>query len=68
MIKHNYQILLKYRDDDRELKHSRVTRQELIDKSIDCFNAINPKLGHLLAIMKANNLFDVESRKGKAPG
>ena len=42
--------------------------EELIDKSIDCFNAINPKLGHLLAIMKANNLFDVESRKGKAPG
>jgi oligoendopeptidase F len=42
--------------------------EELIDKSIACFNAINPKLGHLLAIMKSNNLFDVESRKGKAPG
>lgn len=41
---------------------------ELIDKSIDCFNAINPKLGQMLSIMKANNLFDVESRKGKAPG
>ncbi|MHA4896639.1 M3 family oligoendopeptidase [Pedobacter sp. PWIIR3] len=41
---------------------------ELIDKSISCFNAINPKLGQLLAIMKHNNLFDVESRKGKAPG
>jgi oligoendopeptidase F len=41
---------------------------ELIDKSIACFNAINPKLGQLLAIMKANQLFDVESRKGKAPG
>jgi oligoendopeptidase F len=42
--------------------------EELIDKSIACFNAINPKLGQLLAIMRANNLFDVESRKGKAPG
>eukprot|EP00388_Colpodella_angusta_P014618 GDKJ01036525.1.p1 GENE.GDKJ01036525.1~~GDKJ01036525.1.p1 ORF type:complete len:572 (-),score=41.80 GDKJ01036525.1:712-2427(-) len=42
--------------------------QELIDKSIACFNAINPSLGEKLAIMKANNLFDVESRMGKAPG
>jgi len=42
--------------------------QELIDKSIDCFNAIDPKLGNKLAKMKANNLFDVESRMGKAPG
>ncbi|MFP5079991.1 M3 family oligoendopeptidase [Pedobacter sp. JCM 36344] len=42
--------------------------EELIDKSIACFNAINPKLGQMLAIMKSNNLFDVESRKGKAPG
>lgn len=42
--------------------------EELVNKSIDCFNAIDPKLGHMLSIMKANNLFDVESRKGKAPG
>ena len=42
--------------------------EELIDKSIDCFNAIDPQLGQMLAIMKENNLFDVESRKGKAPG
>jgi oligoendopeptidase F len=41
---------------------------ELIDKTILCFNKINPKLGQMLATMKANNLFDVESRKGKAPG
>ncbi|WP_231463236.1 M3 family oligoendopeptidase [Pedobacter sp. Leaf132] len=41
---------------------------ELIDKSIACFNAIDEKLGNKLATMKANNLFDVESRKGKAPG
>jgi len=42
--------------------------EELIDKSIACFNAIDQKLGEKLATMKANNLFDVESRKGKAPG
>lgn len=42
--------------------------QELIDKSIACFNAIDPALGEKLAIMKANGLFDVESRMGKAPG
>jgi len=42
--------------------------EELIDKSIACFNAIDIKLGEKLATMKANNLFDVESRKGKAPG
>ncbi|WP_443939932.1 M3 family oligoendopeptidase [Pedobacter sp. MW01-1-1] len=41
---------------------------ELIDKTIECFNAIDPQLGEKLAIMKENNLFDVESRKGKAPG
>jgi oligoendopeptidase F len=42
--------------------------QELIDKSIACFAAINPSLGEKLTIMKANGLFDVESRMGKAPG
>ncbi len=42
--------------------------QELIDKSINCFTAINPSLGERLATMKANGLFDVESRMGKAPG
>lgn len=42
--------------------------QELIDKSIACFTAIRPDLGNKLAIMKANGLFDVESRMGKAPG
>ncbi len=42
--------------------------QELIDKSIACFEALGPYLGERLKIMKANSLFDVESRKGKAPG
>lgn len=41
---------------------------ELIDKSIACFNKIDASLGEKLSIMKANQLFDVESRMGKAPG
>ena len=41
---------------------------ELVDKSIQCFANINGYLGERLEIMKENNLFDVESRKGKAPG
>lgn len=42
--------------------------QELIDKTISCFNALHPALGERIQAMKANGLFDVESRKGKAPG
>lgn len=42
--------------------------EELIEKSIQCFRNINSYLGERLEIMKDNSLFDVESRKGKAPG
>lgn len=42
--------------------------EDLIEKSIQCFSNINRYLGERLEIMKDNNLFDVESRKGKAPG
>ncbi len=42
--------------------------QELIDKSIACFTGLSPYIGERLQIMKANGLFDVESRMGKAPG
>jgi oligoendopeptidase F len=45
-----------------------ATGEELINKSINCFNRLNKFLGERLEIMKANNFFDVESRKGKAPG
>lgn len=41
---------------------------DLIAKAISCFNSIDPYIGERLSIMQANNLFDVESRKGKAPG
>ncbi|MGI4021428.1 MAG: M3 family oligoendopeptidase [Janthinobacterium lividum] len=42
--------------------------QELIGKSIHCFNNISPDLGDKLNTMREYGLFDVESRKGKAPG
>ncbi|WP_419801056.1 M3 family oligoendopeptidase [Mucilaginibacter sp.] len=42
--------------------------QQLIGKSIRCFNNINPDLGEKLNTMREYGLFDVESRKGKAPG
>jgi len=41
---------------------------DLIDKTITCFDKLDPYLGEKLAFMKAEGLFDVESRKGKAPG
>lgn len=42
--------------------------EELINKSIQCFLELNPYIGERLMIMKANGFFDVDSRKGKAPG
>ena len=42
--------------------------EELIEKSIKCFQGLNTYIGERLEIMKANGFFDVESRKGKAPG
>lgn len=42
--------------------------QELIDKTIKCFNKLNPFFGACLTKMQELNHLDVESRKGKAPG
>jgi oligoendopeptidase F len=44
------------------------TGEELIDKSIKCFQGLDSYIGERLEIMKVNGFFDVESRKGKAPG
>lgn len=41
---------------------------ELLDKSIECFNLIDPYFGNCLKIMKEESLLDLDSRKGKAPG
>jgi oligoendopeptidase F len=42
--------------------------EELIEKTIVCFNKIRPFYGECLAIMKEMGHLDLESRIGKAPG
>ncbi len=42
--------------------------KELLEKTIQCFNQFNPDFSNYLKIMEQNNLFDLESRIGKAPG
>lgn len=42
--------------------------KELIEKATRAFTKLHPYLGERLEIMQQNELFDVESRKGKAPG
>lgn len=41
---------------------------ELLTKSISCFEKVNPFFADCLKKMKAMNRFDLDSRKGKAPG
>ncbi|HXB92136.1 MAG TPA: M3 family metallopeptidase, partial [Puia sp.] len=42
--------------------------KELIDKTIGCFDQLNPFFGDCLRTMQKMGRFDLESRKGKAPG
>jgi oligoendopeptidase F len=42
--------------------------KDLLDKTELCFEKIDPKLAEYIKIMRAMGHFDVESRKGKAPG
>ena len=44
------------------------TGDELVEKSIACFNELNPFFGDCLRKMKAMGHLDLDSRKGKAPG
>jgi oligoendopeptidase F len=44
------------------------TGEELIAKTAKCFDRLNPSIGKYIHKMKEDGLFDVESRKGKAPG
>lgn len=45
-----------------------TTGDELLKKSIDCFNRLRPFFGQCLQKMRDLNHLDLESRKGKAPG
>jgi len=42
--------------------------EELIEKAIDIFSILKPEFGENLNAMDKNNLFDLDSRKGKSPG
>lgn len=42
--------------------------EDLLQKAITCFDEIDSQFGEYLRIMKRNGHFDLESRKGKAPG
>ena len=45
-----------------------TTGKELLDKSIQCFEELNPFFADCLKKMNELKHFDLESRKGKAPG
>ncbi len=44
------------------------TTEEFVDKTVDCFNKLDPYFGACIADMFENGRLDLESRKGKAPG
>ncbi|MGC4100669.1 M3 family oligoendopeptidase [Ferruginibacter sp.] len=48
--------------------HPFKTSEELISKSIECFNRLRPFFGDCLKKMQELQHLDLESRKGKAPG
>lgn len=41
---------------------------QLLEKGIDCLERVDPYFGECLKTMKSNNLLDLDSRLGKAPG
>ncbi len=45
-----------------------ATSEELLEKTIRCFDRLDKELGDDLRIMRAMGHLDLESRKGKAPG
>ncbi|RYY88589.1 MAG: M3 family oligoendopeptidase [Chitinophagaceae bacterium] len=44
------------------------TGNELVDKTIECFRRLDPFFADCLLKMREMNRFDLDSRKGKAPG
>jgi oligoendopeptidase F len=45
-----------------------TTGEELVDKTIECFNRVHPFFAECLTKMKEMGRLDLDSRKGKAPG
>lgn len=44
------------------------TASELVNKTVECFNRLDPYFGECIAIMNKMGHLDLESKKGKAPG
>ncbi|GAB4251874.1 MAG: M3 family oligoendopeptidase [Vicingaceae bacterium] len=44
------------------------TTDELVVKTIDCFNQLDPYFGECIATLKKMNYLDLDSKPGKAPG
>lgn len=44
------------------------TTEDLVDKTIECFNRLDPFLGECISTMREIKHLDLESRIGKAPG
>lgn len=44
------------------------TTEEFVDKTVDCFNKLDPYFGACIANMYETGRLDLDSRKGKAPG
>jgi oligoendopeptidase F len=51
-----------------EILHPFTTGEDLLEKTITCFNELRPFFADCLRTMKAMHRLDLESRKGKAPG
>ncbi|MFC0185016.1 oligoendopeptidase F [Pseudarcicella hirudinis] len=45
-----------------------TTGEDLLNKTIECFNNLDPFLADCLKVMRRMDRFDLESRKGKNPG
>jgi oligoendopeptidase F len=48
--------------------HPFTGAKELVEKTISCFNKLDPSLGECIKALDSSGHFDLESRKGKAPG
>jgi len=42
--------------------------KDLVEKTVECFNRIDPYFGRCIQIMSEMNYLDLDSREGKAPG
>ncbi|NJO92563.1 MAG: M3 family oligoendopeptidase, partial [Chloroflexia bacterium] len=42
--------------------------EELIEKTLKCFNSVKPQYAEFISIMQKGKFLDLDSRKGKAPG